>query len=171
MRWVFSCKFHDVIVFNSWIVLHCVNEPHFLKSQLWGYSTDSRLFLLLSIKHHRQKCNLNQFHQWLSMKIFFACVDLRGQFPFSFFILLLPNVSFQGNMSDIFICWEVKYFTNVRVSNMGEHLSDTFLSVEFAFIISSALLIISSWYYILKFDYDLLTIQQGFLLSTHTPTR
>jgi hypothetical protein len=33
----FAYGFHEVIVFNSWVVLHCVNEPHFLYPFLcWG---------------------------------------------------------------------------------------------------------------------------------------
>jgi hypothetical protein len=26
----YACGFHEVIVFDSWLVLHCVNVPHFL---------------------------------------------------------------------------------------------------------------------------------------------
>ena len=26
----FACKIHDVFVFNSWLVFHCLTEPHFL---------------------------------------------------------------------------------------------------------------------------------------------
>jgi hypothetical protein len=34
-----ACKFHEVTVFNWWIVLHCVNVPHFLYLFFcWGTS-------------------------------------------------------------------------------------------------------------------------------------
>ena len=35
----FACEFHEVILFNSWVVFHCVNVPYFLYSFFcWGTS-------------------------------------------------------------------------------------------------------------------------------------
>ena len=48
----FACKIHDVLVFNSWIVFHCVNEPHFLYPLFcWGTSG-----LFLAFGYDKQGC-------------------------------------------------------------------------------------------------------------------
>lgn len=40
----FICKFHDIIVFNTWIILHFIIVPHFLHPFInWG---TSKLFLV-----------------------------------------------------------------------------------------------------------------------------
>jgi hypothetical protein len=45
----FACKFHDVIVFHSWVVLHYVNVTHFIFPFI-SLGT-SRSFPVLSIKN------------------------------------------------------------------------------------------------------------------------
>jgi hypothetical protein len=44
---IFACKFHGTLVFISWIISHCINEPHFLYLFFsWG---PSGLFPILAI--------------------------------------------------------------------------------------------------------------------------
>ena len=33
----FACKTHDVLILNSWIILHCVNEPIFCIDSFVGH--------------------------------------------------------------------------------------------------------------------------------------
>ena len=45
----FACKIHDVLVFNSWIVFHCVDVPHFLYPFFsWGTCRRMKIDLHLS---------------------------------------------------------------------------------------------------------------------------
>jgi hypothetical protein len=43
----FACKFHDVILLNSWVILHCVNVPHILYSFFCFFKLDLFYFVYM----------------------------------------------------------------------------------------------------------------------------
>jgi hypothetical protein len=58
---LFPCKFYDVIVFNQWKMLHCVNVPQFLYPFFnWG------MFRLLPVSgYYESNCFENSCSRFL----------------------------------------------------------------------------------------------------------
>ena len=82
-RWFFilisACKIHDVIVFKSWVILHCVNIPHFLYSFFsWGTTR-----LLPASIYYEYSC---YEHSWTSVVLEWSILWLFVQELYSWIL-------------------------------------------------------------------------------------
>ena len=101
----FACEFHEVIVFISGVILHCVNVPHFL----YPSSVEEHLGCFLASSYYKYGCYehngvecafLNSIKY--TLELFIVSIQRRRRFFFLFY-LPSPNWVFEFSISNLYV--------------------------------------------------------------------